>query len=85
MNFWKSKINSDEYDKLFKKYIELSGEIAEITAKIRLIQSDNSNLRGQFNRKLSGIKKEESTTEETKDINNPVILPDNGNTFKSFR
>lgn len=80
MNFWNKKVNSDEYEKLHKKITELSVEISELTAKIRLIQSDNSNLRGQFNRKLSGLKKEE-TPEETKDINNPVILPYDG-TFK---
>ena len=88
MNFWNKKINSEEYEKLSKKLIELSNEIGELSSKIKLVQSDNANLRGQFNRKLLGFKKEETpqeNTEESQGINNPVILPDNGHNFKSFR
>lgn len=82
MSFWKKQpVNSDEYEKLSKKITDLSSEVEELTAKIRIITSDVSNLRGQFNRKLTGLKKEE-VSEEEKDINNPVILPYNGITGK---
>lgn len=81
MSFWNNKkVNSDEYEKLAKKITDLSSSVDELTAKIRIITSDVSNLRGLFNRKLTGIKKEEQVQEEeeTKDINNTVILPWNG-------
>jgi len=81
MNFWKkSKVNSDEYEYLHKRITELSNLITELSAKIATVQSDAANLRGQFNRKLSGIKAGEEKT-ETESINNPVILPFNG-TFR---
>lgn len=76
--FWKkSKVNSDEYEYLHKRITELSNLISELTAKIAAVQSDAANLRGQFNRKVSGIKSTEQK-EETQGINNPVILPYNG-------
>ena len=83
--FWKKTLNSDEYEKLYKKFTELQNLVNELTSKIAAVQSDNANLRGQFNRKLQGIKKEEQITEEieeTKNINSPVILPDNGIVFR---
>lgn len=80
--FWKkTKVNSDEYEYLHKRITELSNLITELTAKIAAVQSDAANLRGQFNRKVSGIKKEEQQEhkeEETQSINNQVILPWNG-------
>ena len=76
--FWKkTKVNSDEYEYLHKRITELSNLISELTAKIAAVQSDAANLRGQFNRKVSGIKSIEQK-EETQGINNPVILPYNG-------
>jgi len=82
MSFWnKKQINSDEYEKLTKKIIELNSDVSDLTAKIRILTSDNSNLRGLFNRKLTGLKKEEipeETTEE-KDINNSILVPYSGN------
>lgn len=86
--FWKNtKINSDEYEKLTKRIVDLYGIIEELSSKIRVVQSDNANLRGQFNRKLLGLKKEEQVEEqaEEKDINNQVILPYDGNIFKHHR
>lgn len=59
-------MNSEEYEKLSKKLTEVLSAIDELTAKVRVVQSDNANLRGQFNRKLLGIKKEEAAEEETK-------------------
>lgn len=86
--FWKnSRINSEEYEKLSMKVVELHAMIHKLSSEIRIVQSDNANLRGQFNRKLLGIKKEEQTEEiqEQKDINNQVILPYDGNIFKLNR
>jgi len=87
--FWaKNKLNSDEYEKLSKKIVDLYTIIEELSSKIRIVQSDNANLRGQFNRKLLGMKKEDAVEEqktETESINNQVILPYDGNIFKSYR
>jgi len=84
--FWKkTQINSDEYEKLHKKITELVGLIDELKINVTMLQTDCSNLRGQFNRKLQGIKKEEKDLDDSdmeKGINNPVILPDHGNPFK---
>lgn len=79
--FWKkTQVNSAEYEYLHKRITELQNSINELSSKIAVVQSDNANLRGQFNRKLTGLKKEEQQEEqeETKSINNPVILPWNG-------
>jgi len=78
--FWKkTRINSDEYEHLHKRVTELNSLVLELSAKVASVQSDAANLRGQFNRKLTGIKKEEQEDmEEGKTINNPVILPYNG-------
>jgi len=86
--FWKNtKINSDEYEKLTKRIVDLYAIIEELSSKIRVVQSDNANLRGQFNRKLLGLKKEEAQEEntETQSINNQVILPYDGAIFKHYK
>lgn len=78
--FWKKKINSEEYEFLYKRITELQNFINELNAKLSIVQTDNANLRGQFNRKLLGIKKAEDKEDmsEEKSINNPVILPYDG-------
>jgi hypothetical protein len=67
MSFWKKKsisnLNSDEYQKLLIKQIELSANINEVISKLKILETNYDNLRGNFNRKLSGIKKEEEKTE----------------------
>lgn len=82
--FSKSKLNSDEYEAITKKFTDLRASYEELQQKVKLMQTDIDNLRGRFNQKLSRIKKEDFDETETKEetINNPVILPDNGLTFK---
>lgn len=79
--FWKkTQVNSQEYEYLHKRITELQNLVQELSAKVASVTSDAANLRGQFNRKLSGIKKEEEKEEmeEGKSINNQVILPEHG-------
>jgi hypothetical protein len=80
--FWKvkSQLNSAEYEKIWKQVIELNARVDELANKQKIQETNYENLRGNFNRKLSGIKKAEmeEEEEETKSINNPVILPFNG-------
>lgn len=72
-----TRINSEEYERITKRLIDFSARIEELENKFKILQTNYDNLRGNFNRKLTGIKKEE-TEEETQSINNPVILPYNG-------
>ena len=69
--------------KISKKNTEIFSELEELKVKIKVLETDINNLRGNFNRKLTKLKKEdmEEKKEETQTINNPVILPYNG----SFR
>lgn len=87
MSFWRNKnLNSDEYEKLQKKIIDLDAKIEKANVDLKILQTNYDNLRGNFNRKLSGIKKEEAELtqkEETQSINNPVILPWNGSAFNT--
>lgn len=84
MSFWhkneSKKLNSSEYEYVLKRIAEINQNVEKLSAELKGLQTNYDNLRGQFNRKLSGIKKEEEQTgmEEEKSINNPVILPYNG-------
>ena len=85
MSFFQKKqknetLNSAEYESCAKKLVELSARIEELENKFKILTTNYDNLRGNFNRKLKGLKAEEES-EETQGINNPVILPYNG-TFK---
>lgn len=86
--FWKKKseLNSAEYEKIWKQVIELNARVDDLANKQKIQETNYENLRGNFNRKLSGIKKAEMSEEEeeTKSINNPVILPFNGN-FNGYK
>lgn len=90
MSFWRKNkdehLNSNEYESISKKVTELFTELEELKIKFKILETNYDNLRGNFNRKLTGIKKEEETEKatETQNINNPVILPDNGNPFKRW-
>lgn len=89
MSFWKKLksnengyINSAEYDRVYKRIVELSAAIEELKNKIAILNTNYDNLRGNFNRKLSGLKevKEEQEKEETENnIKASVFLSPNGN------
>lgn len=93
MIFWRKNerkyLNSEEYESISKKVTQLSSTIEELSVKFKVLETNYNDLRGKFNRKLSGIKKEEAiqediAQEETKTINNPVILPYDGD-FRKYR
>lgn len=74
-------LNSGEYEKLSKRIVELAGMVEELQNKFKILTTNYDNLRGNFNRKLSGLKKEETEeemTETTKDIKPNVFLSPNG-------
>lgn len=74
-------INSSEYEKLSKRIIELLAEIETLRTKFKVLETNYDNLRGQFNRKLSGIKKDEKIEELAETENNikpNIFLSPNG-------
>jgi len=78
--FWskKNEITSIEYEKLSKRVIELFSELEDIKVQVKILGTNYDNLRGNFNRKLAGVKKEEETEKTEKDINKSVFLSPNG-------
>jgi len=74
-------VNSIEYEKLSKRITELVAEVETIRTKFKILETNYDNLRGNFNRKLSGIKKEEKAEEDIETENNlkpSVFLSPNG-------
>lgn len=83
--FWQKKDESSnknafgtaEYDGILKRLSELRAEINNLSSDVKTLQTDLDNLRGNFNRKLRGIKEEEQKAEkkeeEQKDINGGYI------------
>lgn len=92
MMFWfkkknETQLNSSEYEQLAKKVVSLSTKVDELEGKFKVLQTGHDNLRGNFNRKLSGLKEEEKVepkeeemdqSEASKSINNPMFLPFHG-------
>jgi len=70
----KTAISTEEYEKCLKRFIEIDSRIGILENKFKLLQTDYENLRGNFNRKLKGLKEEEQK-EETKEINTSFELP----------
>lgn len=84
MAFWnKSQLNSNEYEEITKKIIQLSGKYEDLLHKVNVIVTDIANLRGRFNQKLSKIKKEDLETDEEQSINNGMLIPEYEPFFKN--
>lgn len=58
-NTSKNPVNSEEYERLAKRITELVAELGLLKANYKIIETDVDNLRGNFNRKLKGLVKEE--------------------------
>lgn len=56
----KKTVNSEEYEKLLKKMAELENKVEVLNGKYKGLETNYDLLRGQFNRKLAGIRKEEA-------------------------
>ena len=63
MFFWKKKPNSEEYDTLNLRIRKLESSVENLETRINLQRTDLNNLRGNFNRKLAGLSKEEEKVE----------------------
>ena len=51
-NQTKNPMGSDEYERLFKRIIDVAGEIGILKANLELTKTDLANLRGKFNQRL---------------------------------
>lgn len=76
MLFWKKHDNTNqnasiplEYDRLLRRLSDVSAEIELLKTTVKVMQTDLDNLRGNFNRKLKGLEKEEKTEENPKPQN----------------
>ena len=61
MIFWRKNetkyLNSEEYEALLKRVVSLSAITEELHNKFKILETNYHDLRGKFNRKLSGMKK----------------------------
>lgn len=73
-----TRINSEEYESVAKKLIELSTRLEELHNKFKILETNYDNLRGNFNRKLAGIRKEEKPEESENNLKPSVFLNPNG-------
>jgi prefoldin subunit 5 len=71
----KNIVNSKEYEKLFVRIVELDSKIETLSTKFKLLETDVSNLRGNFNQRLKAIKEREEP------IQNETLIKDE---FVSF-
>jgi predicted nucleic acid-binding Zn-ribbon protein len=71
----KNIVNSKEYEKLFVRIVELDSKIETLSTKFKLLETDVSNLRGNFNQRLKAIKEREEL------IQNETLIKDE---FVSF-
>lgn len=60
--------NPDDYDRTNKRITDLAARLELLETKFALFKTDYENLRGKFNRKLSGLAAEE-TKEKAQDFN----------------
>jgi len=58
--------NSDEYERLSKKLIDLSAAVAALAGKYEILETNLANLRGKFNQRLRG-REDQSTDQPTGD------------------
>lgn len=70
----KNPLNSDEYGDCLKRIVKISTEHELLKAVVEAQSLKLDNLRGNFSRKLKGIKEDEEK-EKTETINNGEFLP----------
>jgi tetrahydromethanopterin S-methyltransferase subunit G len=79
------KKSSNEYQEVLKTLREMQLKQANLDVKMQETESKLDFMRAELKqqrRKRLGITEEEQTITEGKDINNSVLLPDNGVVFK---
>lgn len=82
MSFWKKSnetpLRSEEYERISKRFVELVAVVEELQTKFKILETNYNNLRGNFNRKLSGIKEEPKVEETENNIKPNIFLNPDG-------
>lgn len=68
--------NSDEYERLSKKLIDLSAAVAALAGKYEILETNVANLRGKLNQRLRG--REDQSTDPEKDQSTASANPSEG-------
>lgn len=76
-NSSKNIMDSESYAKLLNRIVDGDTRIAKVENDLKLFRTDLENLRGNFNRKLSGLAKEEkeSSPPQTEKFNSYEEVP----------
>lgn len=69
-----TKIESEEYTNLYDKLSKMSVKLEELESNLDFLRAEFKS----FRKKKLNVSKGDEEEEETKQLNNPVILPDNG-------
>jgi hypothetical protein len=72
-NTSQNDVDTDGYARIFRRLTEISSDVEQCRAQVKILQTDVDNLRGNFNRKLKGI--EQTEKQEAKDINTSEFIP----------
>jgi len=88
--FWqkqKENLNSKEYEKLLGRIVDLENELKRTNGSFEVLHTTTENLRGWFNRKLAGMKKDEivAEAEKPKDLNKSEPKVFSGLTYGNLR
>jgi len=78
MSFWHRKnetpLRSEEYERVSKRITELAAAVEELQNKFKILETNYNNLRGNFNRKLSGLKEEEKVAPKEEEMETDTNL-----------
>lgn len=73
-----SALNSKEYESVCKKLVEVSSKLEELQNSFKILETNYNNLRGQFNRKLSGLVEKPKEEESENNLKPSIFLNPNG-------
>lgn len=81
---FKKNLNSEEYEKLSKKLVDVEAKLSVVSTELEQLKTNQNSIRGLINRKLNPEKVEEVIEEgETETNKNPnIFLAPNGSTLK---
>ena len=75
MGFFQKKLNSDEYEKLKKEMITISGDMEILKTALQTLQTNQNSLRGFVNRKMGRSTTEEEEETDTENNKYRHFLP----------
>ena len=81
---FKKNLNSEEYEKLLKKLVDVEAKLSVVSTELEQLKTNQNSIRGLINRKLNPEKVDEVVEEgETETNKNPnIFLAPNGAALK---